>query len=507
MLRLKSVLCLLLVLLLCGTFLVSCGDDAEETSSDMQGNQNNSNETVSADDKVEFPYEDYYNDVTIKILCVESARHTYGELQFVPNDESNYTAVSEAVRSRNDLIEQNHGIKIEIGATQYPATELRTLIESGICEYDLVCESVDRMVQSVSENLFWSLDDVIDYEYPWWDQEAIESISIAGRHYFLAGDCMITDDDNTYLYLYNKDMYEDNATLSDTYGNLYQLVREGEFTLDVFEEMCKVVSQPSEDGLWDFYATYGNLSHAYGATVLMNGCDFATASPDETGYFTINVGTDHGISLFDKVYSLMSNKQITQRAELIIGQGSKPSTYGFAELEEMFVNGRGLFYNTTSSSISILKTRSDGLDFEFGVLPIPKYDEHQTRYCNTVNRYHSTVMGIPISTSENLEAATVLMQALGYYSEDVTDAYYQQTLQLQALTANDDAEMLDLIYENRFYDLGAMFNWGNDELANIYGKLIANDATNQIASYWDSVSSKVTTAMEETVKVYQESLT
>ena len=157
--------------------------------------------------------------------------------------------------------------------------------------------------------------------------------------------------------------------------------------------------------------------------------------------------------------------------------------------------------------VSILKTRSEGLDFEFGVLPIPKYDVHQTRYCNTVNRYHSTVIGIPISSAEKLEAATVLMQALGYYSEGVTNAYYQQTLQFQALSANDDAEMLDLIYENRFYDLGSMFNWGSDALANMYGTLIANDASNQIASYWDSISSKVTTAMEETVKAYQDSLT
>ncbi len=507
MLRFKSMFCLLMALLLCGTILVSCGDDTDETSSVGISGNTNSDDTVSADEGVKFPFEEYYKDQTIKILCVETARHTYGELQFVPNDESNYTAVSEAVRSRNDLIEQNHGIKIEISSTQYPATELRTLIESGTCEFDLVCESVDRMVQSVAENLFWSLDDIVNYDYPWWDKEAIESISIAGKHYFLSGDCMITDDDNTYLYLYNKDMYEDNATLSDTYGDLYKLVRDGAFTLDIFEEMCKVVSHPSEDGLWDFNATYGNLSHAYGATVLMNGCDFATASPDDNGYFKINVGTDHGISLFDKVYSVMSNKQVTQRAELIIGQGSTPSTYGFAELEEMFVNGRGLFYNTTSSSISILKTRSDGLDFDFGVLPIPKYDEHQTRYCNTVNRYHSTVMGIPISSSENLEAACVLLQALGFYSEGVTNAYYQQTLQLQALTANDDAEMLDLIYENRFYDLGAMFNWGSDALANFYGYLIANDSANQIASYWDSISSKVTAGMEETVKAYQESLT
>lgn len=39
----------------------------------------------------------------------------------------------------------------------------------------------------------------------------------------------------------------------------------------------------------------------------------------------------------------MSNKNVTQRAELIAGQGPNPSTYGFAELEYMFVNGAACF--------------------------------------------------------------------------------------------------------------------------------------------------------------------
>lgn len=503
----KSLLALLLLIACTLCTFASCKDSSGAPSVPSEGEVS---QTVSQGDSEPaevFPYEDFYEDKTLKILCVASNRHVYGTLQFVPDPESNYTAVSEAVKARNDLISQNYGLDIEVHSVDYPVTELRTLVESGTCDYDLVCESVDRMMQSVTENLFWSVDDLVDYSYSWWDTEAINALSIAGKHYFLSGDALITDDDNTYLYLFNKDMYNDHTVLDATYGDIYQMVRDGKFTIDVFEEMCRVVSQPSEDGQWDFYATYGNLSHAYGATVMMNGFDFATASPDENGYFTLNVGTSHGISLYDKVYTLMSNKQLTQRAELIIGQGSTPSRYGFAELEEMFVSGRGLFYNTTSSSISILKARGDDVDFEFGVLPIPKYDESQTRYCNTVNRYQSSVIGIPVSNTENREATCVLLQALGYHSKGVTDAYYQQTLQLQALTDNNDADMLDLIYSSRFYDIGAMFEWGNSALINFYGSLINNTSSNEIASRWDSIAASVESGMQQTIDAYKESLT
>jgi len=504
----KSLIALLLLLACILCSFAAC-QDTGNTSSAVSGNDQSqtTSQDVSTEPEEVFPFEDYYEEQTLKILCVSTSRHVYGTLQFVPDPESNYTAVSEAVKARNDMIEEKYGLTIETHDVQYPVTELRTLVESGLCDYDLVCESVDRMMQSVTENLFWSVDDLVDYSYSWWDKNAIDALSIAGKHYFLSGDALITDDDNTYLYLFNKDMYNDNTVFDSTYGDIYQMVKDGKFTIDVFEEMCRVVSQPSPDGQWDFYATYGNLSHAYGATVMMNGFDFATASPDDNGYFTLNVGSEYGVNLFDKVYSLMSDKQVTQRAELIIGQGANPSKYGFAELEEMFVSGRGLFYNTTSSSISILKARGDEVAFEFGVLPIPKYDEAQPNYCNTVNRYQSSVIGIPVSNTENREATCVLLQALGYHSKEVTNAYYQQTLQLQALTDNNDADMLDLIYSNRFFDIGAMFEWGNSALINFYGALINNTASNEVVSRWDAIEDSVTKGMQETIDAYNSSLT
>lgn len=507
MYRMKSytarLLCLLLVAAMSVLVLAACDSDAGDTSSTPAANSG----TVSnggGETEEKFLYEGYYSDLTLKILCVNTARHTYGELQFVPDADSNYTKVSEAVKARNDLIAENHGLKIEIYSEQYPVEYLRDQMTAGTAEFDLVCESVDRMVQSITDRLFWSVDsDKLSLDSAWWDKNAMESMSIAGKHYFLCGDALITDDDNTYLYLYNKDMYNDNTALTSK-GDIYQIVKDGDFTLDLFTEMCREVSHADENGEWGFYATYGNLSHAYGATVLVNGCDLAMASPDPTtdGYFQLNVATGQGQTVFDKVFTVMSDKQLTQRAELIIGQGSNPSTYGFAELEEMFVNGRGLFYNTTSSSISILKKLD--LNFEFGVLPTPKFNESQERYCNTVNRYQSSVLGIPTCNVDHQEATYVLLEALGYYGGGVKKAYYEETLQLQSL-AGEDAEMLDLVYNNRFYDLGSFFNWGNGALANLYGGLL-NNADNQLTSRWAQIEDSVVKSMQETVDAYKASI-
>ncbi|NCA68240.1 MAG: extracellular solute-binding protein, partial [Clostridia bacterium] len=367
------------------------------TESDESNNNTNSGEESEG-----FKYAtSQYFGTTVKILTVNTARHTYGQLQFVPygeDDEYKSSAISEAVKTRNDYIYENYGITIKTRVEKYPSDVINTEIMSNIADYDLVCDSVDRMVTKVLESMFISIDDYIDINDSWWDANAMDNLSLDGTKHFLAtGDFMLTDVDHIYLTLFNKKLYNQNNDIVSKYGDLYQLVKDYKFTLDAYIEMSKAVSVADNDGGWTFDATYGNLSHSYGATIMVNGGGVSTVVKKAEGGLRCAVLDEYSQNVFSKVYELMSNKQITQRAELIIGQGSKPSTYGFSELEEMFVNGRGLFYNTPVMSISSLKTSTAERDFDFGVLPIPLYNQDQDRYYCAVNRYQSSVIGIPIS--------------------------------------------------------------------------------------------------------------
>ncbi len=493
----------LLVLIMCVTAFAGCNGNGDESSAAMSSNAGTSGEKFSYGpaDYGEFPYADknYENSDPIRILCVETARQKFGEQQFVYIEEMEGNTINSAVQKRNNFIEEQYGITFEITPVKYPNEEIAILVQSGTDEYDLICESVDRLVVGIPDGFYRSLDDYMDFSHPWWDAQAIETLALGSQHYFVAGDAILTDDDNTYLTLFNKDMYGKNSALSEK-GDIYDIVRAGEFTIDLYYEMCREVSHTDENGQWGFNATYGNLSHAYGATVMVNGCNIATVEKNADNELFINVDSEAAITAFDKVYSLMSDANNTQRAELIIGQSaSNSSAYGFAELEEMFVNGRGLFYNTTSSSVSILK--SANMDFEFGVLPIPKLNKEQENYCCTVNRYHSSALAIPATVpSSRIDQVVFAMQALGFYNADTIRAYYQTTLQLQAVQSDDDAEMLDIVYNNRFYDIGAIYGWGG--LESIYGSVIGNSGANTLVSTWQSMETAVETAMQKSIDDY-----
>ena len=496
-------LCFVMSVLMCASILVACKGNESDVSTPSTSTDVSVGESLNYGpaDYGEFPYKDqnYEGSEPVRILCIETDRHKYGLQQFAYIEELEGNTINSEVQKRNNFLEETYGITFEVSTAKYPNEDIKLLIESGTDEYDVISESVDRLALGISQKFYWSLDDVMNIKHPWWDYRAIDALALGDRHYILTGDAILTDDDHTYLTLYNKDMFATNTALSEM-GDIYQIVRDGKFTIDLYYEMCRKVSKPDENGQLGFDATYGNLSHAYGATIMMNGCNIATVQKNADNELYINVMEPAAVSAFDKVYALMSDAQNTQRAELIAGKSTtNPSQYGFAELEEMFSNGRGLFYNTASQSVSILK--SANLDFEFGVLPIPKLNEQQENYCCTVNRYQSTGLAIPTTVpTSRLPYITFALQALGFHNADVIRAYYQTTLQLQAIQSDDDAEMLDIVYNNRFYDIGAIYELG--KLVNLYGNVVANSAANTLVSSWEAMASSVETALDQAVQDY-----
>lgn len=246
----RTLLSLLLILILSFSILAACASEPAGTSStpaDISG-------TESAAEG--FPLEEKnFGGKEITILCVD--RHTYGVMQFAPDSEINANAVNDAVAERNNFIEEKYGLTIKTVGEDFPIETLRLAVTSGIDDYDMICDTILALMPLIPENLYLELDDYIDITNEWWDQNANELLTFNDKHYLVSGDAIITDDDYTYLLLFNKEMYANNSDLSGKYGDLYDLVREGKWTLDVMHEMMKAVSQPDIDGAWTENATYG----------------------------------------------------------------------------------------------------------------------------------------------------------------------------------------------------------------------------------------------------------
>lgn len=479
---------LLLALLVIVPAFTACNDDPVSDVS----------KTVSeVSEGPEFPLEKKnFNGATVTVLTIEQSRHKYGEMQFVPTEELTGNVINDVVAERNNYIEENYGIKIEIVAEAYPNERIEDMLSTGMDTYDVVVGDVYNMIPQITNGAFHKLDDLLLLENDWWDQSSIEFLSASGDTYVVAGDCLIGDDMFTYCVLFNKDMYENNG-LVDKYGTMYDMVDNGEWTYDRLYAIAKEVSQPDADGKWtNVNCTYGFLGDAYGSTMMVAGSGLSTVELTDNG-FNLTVGTQRSFDVFGKVQSLMSDTTACCYVEQI--------TESWAGISSIFKNGRGLYYLTVANGIITIRdgaTEEEGVNF--GVVPIPKYDEEQQDYYAGINAYQSEVLAIPSTNNNNLETTVYALEALAYYSRNpstgksLKEAYYETTLKLQAVESEDDARMLDKIFANRIYDLGGIYNWGG--LIGVYSHCLRNNAG--LASYWESIQSQVEADMEKTLEAY-----
>lgn len=497
----KKLCILLLALLLAALPLLSaCGESEPAGTSSSGGNAE-----VSEDTKA-FPLgEKYFGDSTVTIL---TRKGRYSQ-QFVPNEEYEGSVINAAVESRNALIEEKYGIRLEVVESSRPATDIVTYITADTNDYDLVCDAVYYMVPQVVESYFCSLNDLLELDRPWWDQNANTYLTLSDKVFFVAGDALFTDDMHTAGVIFNKEIYA--TQYESQYGSLYDMVDQGKWTYDIMHEMAKSFARPNDDGNWgDVDAYYGIVTDGYtGATMLTNGSGTVTASKDENGNISLNVVAQRSVDAFSIVYDMLSNQNLSTYAEQL--KSKYPEGY-FGEITKMFLNGHALFQVAYLSTLVDMKNSALEDQADPGVLPIPKFEADQTDYFCGVNAYQSDVIGIPINVSDNLEATCYLLELLGYYSgtasqfgdNSVSSAFYETTLKLQAVTQDDDSRMIDLITGSRIYDLGGIFNWGG-RLIGIYSSCLYNNQ-NQLVSNWDSIQSSVETAMEETIQAYRDSI-
>ncbi|MBR6777763.1 MAG: extracellular solute-binding protein, partial [Clostridia bacterium] len=286
---------LLLALLVIVPCFAACNDPADDASKN----------TSEVSEVPGFPLEkEYFENTTITILGIASGRHTYGELQFVPNDEQTGNVINDVVAERNNYIEETYGIKIELIAENYPNEKIDDMLATGLDTYDVIAGDVYNMVPKITSGAFHKLDDLLLLENEWWDQSSIEHLSALGDTYVVASDCLIGDDMYTYLVLFNKDMYDDEG-LTAKYGTMYDMVDNYEWTYDRLYTIAKEVSKPDPDGKWtNVNCTYGLLGDAYGSTMMVAGGGVTTAVITDDG-FDLTAGSQKSIDVFQKVQSVM----------------------------------------------------------------------------------------------------------------------------------------------------------------------------------------------------------
>lgn len=347
----------------------------------------------------------------------------------------------DAVYNRTVLIEELFKIKLE--EIKVGSTDVINTVMAGTDEYDLHTATLSNMNAVVNRKCVYDLYEIeeLHLEKAWWDQNAQQKCSFDGKLYYTFSDFVITGVDNSRATYFNKTLHN-QLGLED----LYQLVDEGKWTYTKMAEMAKVaVSDLNGDGQIttdDRMGIYNGNTTFYEA--MLTGC----------GAELVQMGED-GIPYF---FWLDEQERFVEVYQALLSTFMADNIYikGGGELDN-FKQDRTLF--TIAVLSYAVKWRAETL--EFGILPVPKWDEAQENYLNVSPNGHALM--IPITVQDTDRVGTVL-EALSYYSskyysEDAAmPAYFEKALTAKSARDNESAKSLEIIHDNICYTVKIVAN-------------------------------------------------
>ena len=123
--------------------------------------------------------------------------------------------------------------------------------------------------------------------------------------------------------------------------------------------------------------------------------------------------------------------------------------------DEMFVDGKAIFYNSTfgSAASSLRNMEAE----KWGIIPYPKYNAKQTKYITAVDGGHNAIVIPRTSNERKLEKIGTVTEALNCLSQSVVTEYYDKGLKSKYLGDPREAKAIDLIMSNRVFDFGYIY--------------------------------------------------
>jgi hypothetical protein len=167
------------------------------------------------------------------------------------------------------------------------------------------------------------------------------------------------------------------------------------------------------------------------------------------------------------------------------------------ELLNMFQNNQALFMDCTFFYLTSLRN----MESDFGILPYPKYTAQQDKYYSRMEGCDLFFM--PISApQENLDRTSVILEALCSDSaKSVVPVYYDIALKTKFTRDDESAEIIDILFENRVFDLGDTA-WCDKVRDPIFASMFQRN-NRDLVSKLESLDKTVGTLIEKTVDAFE----
>ena len=425
----------------------SCGNDSSpqpveknstvgETDTEAITTQTETN--ISLPDAV-----DYAGDTITILSRLVTGHYCYPYHEFIATEENGDT-INDAVLRRNQEIEEKYNVVLEAFEEDDVGVAHKSIL-AGDNVYDILLP--------MHQTAYWmsvqgSLLDVVDLPHidlsrPYWHTAIMNNTSIGEKNYFLTGDLNLSTLNGVGVVYFNQGV-------SDEYDipNLYDIVQDGKWTLDAMTMYGRTVTRDlngdqnmNGDDMW------GLTCNGFVWQPLFAGTGSSIISKDDSDLPVLEWGSSKNIDRISKLVEFLND----DRSVILVNQFPEledAGGWGNASIQ-MFSEDRALFWIEIIYGIHQLRD----METDFGLLPIPKFDETQEEYTSYVHAGWTSTVCVPI-TNQDFDRTGRILEDLAYQSHIIVrPAYYDVTLKDKISRDDASGKMLDIIYSNINLDL------------------------------------------------------
>ena len=478
-------------------FAASCGGQAG-SSETTSGSESSDAATVVEKAEYEKPDVDYGGKTVTYIAHQWSSNWVINSYK-LDSDEENGDQINDAIVKRNRAVEEALKIKLEVlalteGSDRWDSTNLQKhiLAADDAFSFAMVMGGVLPPVIT-TEGMLADLRTIptLDLSHSWWDQSANDEYTIYGKQQAAVGDINFFNNGAPIVVYFSRELVKDNKMEEP-----YELVKSGKWTV---EKMLKMSSDAARDlngnGTIDTEDQFGLAAESASLAYILECAGDRLTGRDSKGNIIPTVNNEKTAKLCELVINATKDPRtviLDGRVKSVLNM-SYSSNFTEFFVPKMMANELLFFTNQLHVALNLREMQTD-----FGILPMPKYDENQDEYYSFGNAAFADCLIVPGNCSD-IEMTGNVIEAMGYYSQQfITPAFINTTVMNKAIRDEDSAEIVQMVLKNCVYDIGFMFDWG--EIRSIFHSLIDNSDTN-FASKYASVENNIKAEMEKTMEM------
>ena len=436
----------------------SCGDSSDIGSDTTAGGEDTTEAPITEDGFVRHSVP-AGTDLGGEPIRVRISNYSDAFLADVYAEEETGTRLNDVIYRSMVNVEEELNVDLVYSYETFNYNEMKTYhstilasILAGDAPMDIMYDGEDLTQNQMENPYFANLAEMkyIDLDKPWYNKTTIGFMPDGYAHY-LTGMFAISNVKNTFAMFFNADLYESLGKTED----LYELVDSGKWTLDKLSEIINDtytdLNGNTEADAADRYGLtigdgnkYGGFRSALGVRVFeKKGADFEFVFANE-----------HNTDAFDKMYKLLNENESVLKAQAKPAEtpdyhvGSGAGNYA----SKIFTSGRSLF---TCALITAAEVILPLMDFDYGMLPYPKYDETQESYASQLQRPLNVL--VPTTCAKMDEASAVIEALACQHYNYVLPEYCEVTLKVRYSPDDNMSRMFDIIGSTVQYDLADAF--------------------------------------------------